>query len=181
MARAKLATGRLLWPAALAAALTLARAVPAPAAPAPSPAAPPPPPRVLTVIVNLQRPASDISLHSLVRIFRGEQRFWENGDPVYPVLPPEDAPEAREAFLSTVVRLDQRGFALLWKNLIFRGDATDPPFSPPDERHASRTVFAERGAVALVEGSGVKNLERVAKVLTVNGRDRVAADYPLKW
>src|SRR5262249_846284 len=151
------------------------------AAPAAAPPSPGRPARVVAVIVNLQRPVSDIALHNLVRIFRGEQRFWENGDPVYPVLPPEDMPELRDAFLGCVVKVDAGGFALLWKILVFRGDATDPPFSPPDERHATRTVFAERGAIAIVEGATVKNLERVAKVLTVNGRDRDADDYPLKW
>jgi hypothetical protein len=80
-----------------------------------------------------------------------------------------------------VVKLDARGFALHWKNLIFRGDATEAPRSPPDERAAARAVFAERGSIALVDGSVVKNLEQVAKILTVNGKSREAADYPLKW
>jgi hypothetical protein len=137
--------------------------------------------RVLVVLVNLQRPESDIPLRSLVRIFRGEQRFWDNGDRVYPVLPPEDLPGAREDFLAAVVKLDSRGFALHWRNLLFRGDATDQPISPPDEKHAVQTVFAERGAIALVAGSGVKNLGQVAKVLTVNGVDRGTASYALKW
>jgi len=137
--------------------------------------------RALVVIVNLQRPEADIPLRSIVRIFRGEQRFWENGDRVYPVLPPDDLGGARDEFLGSVVKLDSRGFGLHWRNLLFRGDATDQPISPPDERHAVQNVFAERGAIALVEGSGVKNLGKVAKVLTINGRDRDAIEYPLKW
>jgi hypothetical protein len=137
--------------------------------------------QALAVVVNLQRPGTDISLHALARFFRGEQRFWENGDRVYLVLPPEDVAESRAAFLSSVVKLDPRSYALHWRNLIFRGDVTEQPISPPDERHAVQTVFAERGAIAIVEGSTTRNLERVAKVLTVNGLDREARDYPLRW
>jgi hypothetical protein len=137
--------------------------------------------RTLLVVVNLKRPESDLSLHALSRFFRGEQRFWENGDRSYPVLPPEDIPEARAAFLSSVVKLDQRRFTLHWRNLVFRGDVTDQPISPPDEKRAVQSVFAERGAIAIVEGSAIKNLDRVAKILTVNGRSREDADYPLKW
>jgi hypothetical protein len=137
--------------------------------------------RALIVVVNLKRPEMDLPLHALSRLFRGEQRFWNNGDRAYPVLPPEDLPEARASFLASVVKLDQRGFGLLWRNLVFRGDATDQPISPPDERRAVQSVFAERGAIAIVEGSGIRNLDRVAKILTVNGHDRDDADYPLKW
>jgi hypothetical protein len=137
--------------------------------------------RTLLVVVNLKRPESDLPLHALSRFFRGEQRFWENGDRAYPVLPPEDIPEARASFLASVVKLDQRGFTLLWRNLVFRGDVTDQPISPPDERRAVQSVFAERGAIAIVEGHAIKNLDRVAKILTVNGRSRDDADYPLKW
>jgi hypothetical protein len=136
--------------------------------------------RVLVVLVNLQRPESDIPLRSLVRMYRGEQRFWENNDRVYAVLPPDDLAGMKEDFLTSVIKLDPRGFALHWRNLIFRGDATDQPIAPPDERHAVQTVFAERGAIALVEGSGVKNLEKVAKVLTVSGIDRNDPGYPLR-
>ena len=97
------------------------------------------------------------------------------------MLPPEDLPEARASFLSTVVKLDQRGFTLHWRNLVFRGDVTDQPISPADERRAVQSVFAERGAIAIVEGSAIRNLDRVAKILTVNGHGRDDADYPLKW
>src|SRR3954469_24884476 len=137
--------------------------------------------RVLVVLVNLQRPESDIPLRSVVRMYRGEQRFWDNNDRVYPLLPPDDLAGMKEDFLASVIKLDPRGFALHWRNLIFRGDATDQPIAPPDERHAAQTVFAERGAIALVEGSSVKNLAKVAKVLTVNGIDRSAPEYPLRW
>jgi hypothetical protein len=137
--------------------------------------------RPLLVVVNLKRPESDLSLHELSRFFRGEQRFWNNGDRAYPVLPPEDNPEARSTFLATVVKLDQRGFSLHWRNLVFRGDVTDQPISPPDERRAVQSAFAERGAIAIVEGGVTKNLDRVAKILTIDGRGRDDADYPLKW
>ena len=143
--------------------------------------APHPGGRALLVVVNLKRPETDLPLHELSRFFRGAQRFWDNGDRAYPVLPPEDLPEARAAFLSSVVKLDQRGFTLHWRNLVFRGDVTDQPISPPDERRAVQSVFAERGAIAIVEGSAIRNLDKVAKILTVNGRGRDDADYPLKW
>ena len=143
--------------------------------------APRPGGRPLLVVVNLKRPESDLTLHELSRFFRGEQRFWNNGDRAYPVLPPEDIPEARSTFLATVVKLDARGYALHWRNLVFRGDVTDQPISPPDERRAVQSAFAERGAIAIVEGSAIKNLDRVAKILTINGRGRDDADYPLKW
>jgi hypothetical protein len=143
--------------------------------------APRPPGRTLLVVVNLKRPESELTLHELSRFFRGEQRFWNNGDRAYPVLPPEDLPDARTSFFSTVVKLDQRGFTLHWRNLVFRGDVTDQPISPPDERHAVQSVFAERGAIAIVEGTAIRNLDRVAKILAVNGHGRDDADYPLKW
>jgi hypothetical protein len=163
--------------AILALALVMAAALGTPGASA----QPPRPGRTLLVAVNLQRPEADIPLRALARVFRGEQRFWENGDRVYPVLVPEDQPEARAAFLGSVVKLEARAFALHWRNLVFRGDVTDQPISPPDERRAVQSVFAERGAIALVEGTATRNLSRVAKVLTVDGRAREAADYPLKW
>jgi hypothetical protein len=142
--------------------------------------APRAPGRALLVVVNLKRPEADLTLHELSRLFRGEQRFWNNGDRAYPVLPPEDLPDARTGFLSSVVKLDQRGFTLHWRNLVFRGDVTDQPISPPDERRAVQSVFAER-AIAIVEGTAIRNLDRVAKILTVNGHVRDDADYPLKW
>ncbi|HZM52731.1 MAG TPA: hypothetical protein VFE68_19665 [Vicinamibacteria bacterium] len=137
--------------------------------------------RAFLVVVNLKRPEADLTLHELSRFFRGEQRFWNNGDRAYPVLPPEDLPDARAIFLSSVIKLDQRGFTLHWRNLVFRGDATDQPISPADERRAVQSVFAERGAIAIVEGSAIRNLDRVAKILTVNGHVRDDADYPLRW
>jgi len=142
---------------------------------------PHPPGRTLLVVVNLKRPESDLTLHELSRFFRGEQRFWNNGDRAYPVLPPEDLPDARTSFLSSVTKLDARGFTLHWRNLVFRGDVTDQPISPPDERRAVQSVFAERGAIAIVEGTAIRNLPQVAKILTVNGHGRDDADYALKW
>jgi hypothetical protein len=168
------ATSRFVAPA-LFLALTVAARLASPADP-PRPAG-----LTLAVVVNRQRPETDISQHTLARLFRGEQRFWENGDRVYLVLPPEDIPDARAGFLSTVVKLDPRGYAFHWRNLVFRGDVTEQPISPPDERHAVQTVFAERGTIAIVEGSSTKNLDKVAKILTVNGRDREDREYPLRW
>jgi hypothetical protein len=135
----------------------------------------------LVVVLNLRRPETDIPLRTLTRIYRGEQLFWPNGDPIHAVTPPEDNPSLRESFLASVARLDGRAFVLHWKSLIFRGDATEAPVSPTDERSALRTVFAARGSVAVVEGSTVRNLATVAKVVTVDGHAKDDPTYPLKW
>lgn len=137
--------------------------------------------RRLLVIISRARPETDISQGTLARVFRGEAKFWGNERIVVLMPPTSTGEDLRRKFLERVVKLGTRDFELAWRERVFRGEAVRDPLSLPDDRAVANAVFASRHAIGLVEADKVPHLDKVVRVLTVDGKAPEAADYPLRW
>ena len=134
--------------------------------------------RIFVVIVNQARPETDLSREKLVRVFRGETKFWDNREAIRPILP---SPDAREGFISTVLKLSSRDYDRQWKERLFRGENTSVPLQFADDREAAQIVFSSPTALAIVELAKSPNLAKAVKILTVDGKAPSDADYGLRW
>ena len=136
------------------------------------------PERTFVVIVNQARPETDLSREKLVRIFRGDTKFWDTREAIRPILPSVDA---REGFISTVLKLTSRDYDRQWKERLFRGENTVVPLEFADDRQSAQIVFSSPTALAIVDLAKSPNLAKAVKILTVDGKASSDADYRMKW
>ncbi|RMH17027.1 MAG: hypothetical protein D6696_16740 [Acidobacteria bacterium] len=140
----------------------------------------PPSPVRLAVVVNGERPETDVSVAQLRRIFLGEQRFWGDGTPVHGVLPPQERPELVERFLRQTLGLPPDEYWRHWRGNVFRGVNNRKPLSLATTPATLRAVFRSRIPIAVVPAADLPAGERGLKVLAVGGKRIDDPDYPLQ-
>jgi phosphate transport system substrate-binding protein len=128
----------------------------------------------VAIIVDPSNPKADISLEELKQLFLGKRGEWPDGARAVPV-DQEAGGNTREAFNSTVLKMDQAAVERHWTDQKMRGAGVAPKVAS-SPASAVKLVAKVRGAVAYVPVSAV---DPSVKVLTVGGVAPSAAGYPI--
>ena len=83
------------------------------------------------LVVNASNPANDITRADVVKVYMGERRRWQNGDPVVPVDLSATSP-VRAAFSQEVLGRTVDAVRVHWMKLIVAGRA-QPPITATEE------------------------------------------------
>lgn len=130
----------------------------------------------VAVIVNKENPVSDVSLSRLVRIFKQETRFWENGTKIHLILQETGALE-KQIVLNKIYRMDEQGLKKYWLTKIFRGEISSFPRTLGSNEAVIRFVSEVPDAIGFIDASRVD--DRV-KVLRIKGKQSGEAGYVLR-
>src|SRR5215471_15787370 len=114
----------------------------------------------VAVIVNLSNPVGDISAAELRKIFSGDKQHWNTGLPVFVMV---RAPQAHE-----------RSVLL---NMVYSGEVQREPLELLSNGMQLEGVRAERGGIALINATDVR---QGVKVLKVDGQLPGAPRYALR-
>lgn len=125
---------------------------------------------VLVVIVHPDNAVNDITREKLCRIYKGEEKTWEDGVAIQPALYAASSSENR-IFLKSVCAMDEKAIIDLWQNQ----DKT-PPSAIEKTEWILRFVFSNPGAIAFYPaGAAAKQV----KVIRVEGKESTDPAYPI--
>ena len=130
---------------------------------------------VLAIVVSHSQGLTNISLSDLRRIYLGRISRWPDGRRIVPVVLPPTAIEQR-LFLKRALQMADIDYAQHWIGEIFRGRVAGPPHTAQSSAAARRYVAGHREAIAFIDAA---ETDGTVRILTVNGRNPEAADYPL--
>jgi len=130
----------------------------------------------IAVIVNPVNPAESITLTDLRKIFAGDKQSWSSSLPVFAMV---RAPEARErdVLLGQVLRMTESEYKQHWVKKVYSGEAQREPLTVFSNGMQLEAVRVEKGGIALIASSDVR---QGVKVLKVEGQLPGASGYPLK-
>jgi|SRR5476649_1631139 hypothetical protein len=130
---------------------------------------------VLIIVVSRSRPLTDISLSNLRRIYLGDMTRWADGRRIVPVVLPPSAVEQR-LFLKRALHMADIDYAQHWIGHIFRGRVAGPPYTAQSSAAARRFVATHPDAIAFIDAA---EADGSVRMVTINGKNRDEADYPL--
>lgn len=131
---------------------------------------------VFYVVINKSRPETMLPLKDLVRIYRGDLRFFSDKTPIVPIQPTDAT--VNRAFVTSVLKLNPPDYSRLWKEKVFRGDAAKEPLMLGKNEAVLRYVANSLRAIAIIEGPiSVDGMN--VRVLTVDGKAPGAPGYPV--
>lgn len=126
----------------------------------------------LVFVISAERPERDVPKWRLLRLFKGENQFWEDGARVQVVLPP-GGDEATSADLYAFLGMNRLGLRKLWVAKVFRGEA--PATAMPQEPETAAELLAmlrdAPGAIGVFRLSEWRRADgRNLRALTVDGK-----------
>jgi ABC-type phosphate transport system substrate-binding protein len=130
----------------------------------------------VAVIVNPSNQLEDISTADLRKIFSGEKQHWSTGLPIFPMV---RAPEAHErsVLLNLILRMSESEYKQHWVKKVYSGEVQREPLALLSNGMQLEGVRAERGGIALINLSDVR---QGVKVLKVDGRQPGGSGYTLR-
>lgn len=133
------------------------------------------------VLVNASRRETNLSLHLLARIYRGEIRFWPNRQHIAVILPPAHSSKMLDAFVKSVLNLDPKRYETHWEEKRYRGEVTVMPLKASDEEATITAVAASTNVIALLERDRALRISTnpAVKTLQIDGKPPGQAGYPL--
>lgn len=126
----------------------------------------------IAVVVHPDNSVTDISLSDLKRIYLGKVTSYESGDAI--VLTGNQ--KLDEAFYQQVLDMSVRRVRKHWMKVVFEGEYATPPTAFDDLAELRKFINRNKGAIGFVKLSDV---DSTLKMLTVEGLDPEAEDYPL--
>jgi ABC-type phosphate transport system substrate-binding protein len=130
----------------------------------------------IAVIVNPGNPVDSITTADLRKLFAGDKASWGGGITATPFVRAAPARE-RDVLLKVVLKMTDAQYQEYWIKKVYSGGAAHEPMSLMSSSMQLDAVRSQKGGIALVSASEVKD---GVKVIKVDGLMPGAAGYPLK-
>ena len=129
----------------------------------------------VVIVVNKQNPVNDLSHEKLVKIFKAEKQFWDDGRKIYLILRETGSPE-KKTLLQTVYRMDEVTLKKYWLTQIFRQEIPSFPKTLSSSEAVKRFVNQVPNAVGAIDA---QSMDDTVKALTIDGKSFHDEGYPL--
>lgn len=120
----------------------------------------------IAVIVNKANALENVSFNELVKIFRMEKKFWDDGKQIY-LVGQGSRSEAKEAVLKTIYKMDEFEIKKFWLTQIYQGSITSFPRVFTSDQSLKAFVQQIPNAVGYIDASYA---DGSVKVLRVDGK-----------
>ncbi len=129
----------------------------------------------IAVIVNKANAIEDISFYEMIKIFKMEKRFWDDGSQIYLIMQGSRSPE-KEAVLKTVYKMDEQELKKFWLAKIYQGSI--PSFPKVITSNQSVKAFVQQvpNAIGYIDAAYADDS---VKTLKVDGKRPGENGYPL--
>lgn len=130
----------------------------------------------VAVVVNQANPVDAISSIELRKIFAGEKQNWSGSLPVFVLV---RAPQARERdiMLAQILHMNESDYKAHWVRKIYSGEVQREPLVLLSNGMQLEAVRAEKGGIALIKLSDVR---QGVKVLKIDGHLPGSDGYALR-
>ena len=129
----------------------------------------------VVIVVNKQNPVNDLSHEKLVKIFKAEKQFWDDGQKIYLILRETGSPE-KKTLLQTVYQMDEVTLRKYWLTKIFRQEIPSFPKTLSSSEAVKRFVNQVPNAVGAIDA---RSMDDTVKALTIDGKSFHDEGYPL--
>lgn len=130
---------------------------------------------IVAIVVNKQNPANDLSYEKLVKIFKAEKQFWDDGQKIYLILRETGSLE-KQVLLQTVYRMDEVELKKYWLAKIFRQEIPSFPKTLSSSEAVKRFVSQVPNAVGVIDA---RSMDDTVKALTIDGKSFHDEGYSL--
>lgn len=127
------------------------------------------------MVVNLQNPATSMSLVDLRKVFAGDKRTWPGGLSIKLIVRTAGCHE--RLTMLKLLRMSESEYKLHWAAEVFRGEADAEPITVPSVGMQREAIVAFPGSITLVEAKSVKPGMKVVKL---DGLLPGSPGYPLQ-
>jgi ABC-type phosphate transport system substrate-binding protein len=130
----------------------------------------------IAVIVNHDNPIDRIRLGDLVKIFKMERKYWENGEKIYLILRDTGSKE-KDIALKMIYKTTDEGLRKYWLARLYREEITSFPKALNSNEAVIRFVNQVPNSIGFIDASFLDN--RV-KALRIDGHIPGEQGYPLR-
>lgn len=130
----------------------------------------------VAVIVNPGNPVDSITSADLRKLFMGDKASWGGGLAATPFVRSAPAHD-RDVLLKVVLKMTDAQYQEYWIKKVYSGGAAHEPLAVMSTSMQLDAVRSQKGGIALVSASEVKD---GVKVIKVDGLMPGAPGYPLK-
>lgn len=130
----------------------------------------------LDIIVNKTNPVNDISFKDLIRIFKYEKMYWDNGKKIFFIMH-ESGSYEKECVLKKIYRMTNKELKKFWISKMFKGEITSFPRTMSSNESVKRFVSSVPNAVGYIDANFTDDS---VKVLKINGKTSKDNGYILK-
>lgn len=130
----------------------------------------------IAIVVNKENITDEISFEHLVKIFKQEKQFWNDGKKIY-VIMQEVGSFEKEIILKKIYKMNDQELKKFWLNKIFKGDISSFPKTLSSSESVKRFVSQVPNAIGFIDTSLV---DESIKVLRVDGKLPEDKDYILR-
>lgn len=120
----------------------------------------------LAVIVNKENVTDGVSYKDLVKIFKQEKKYWEDGQKIYLVMHETGSSEKRIA-LKKIYKMGDEELKKFWLAKMFRGEIPSFPKTLGSSEAIKRLVGQVPNSIGLIDAALV---DGSVKVLRIEGR-----------
>ncbi|MBI5416144.1 MAG: hypothetical protein HZA29_04950 [Candidatus Omnitrophica bacterium] len=117
----------------------------------------------IAVIVNKDNAIEDVSFRELVRIFKMEKKFWDDGKQIYLVVQGSPSPE-EEAVLKMVYKMDGQELKKFWLARIYQGAIPSFPKVIASNESVKAFVRQVPNAVGYIDAAYADDNVKVLKI-----------------
>ena len=129
----------------------------------------------LAIIVSKENLTNEISFQDLVKIFKQERQYWDEGRKIYLIMPETGNPE-KAAVLRKIYKMEDQELKKFWIGKLFRQEISSFPKTLSSNESIKRFVNQVPNAIGIIDQAAVDN--RV-KVLRIDGKLPGESGYAL--
>lgn len=130
----------------------------------------------VAVVVNPANPIDSITSADLKKVFSGDKSSWGGGLSVTPFVRAAQAHE-RDVLLKVIMKMTDGQYQEFWVKKLYSGSSAHEPLAVMSNSMQLDAVRTQKGGIALITASEVKD---GVKVIKVDGVAPGGAGYPLK-
>jgi hypothetical protein len=134
---------------------------------------------VMVVVVNEDRAEDSLTRKELIRLYNGENRFWQDRSRVQIILPPNSSAEEVERFYEY---LGTSRFQLRkeWAGKVFQGKVSHMPVEPRSWAGALEQLLRKENAIAVIPQAAFREFSgKGVRVMKLEGKAPGEDGYPL--
>lgn len=129
----------------------------------------------LAVIVNKENPIDDLSSEELIRIFKQEKQYWDQGKKIY-FLMQETGSVEKEIVLRKIYKMDPEALKKFWLAKMFRGEISSFPKTLSSNGAVKRFISRSPMSIGYIDAA---EMDDSVKALSIDGKRPGEPGYSL--
>jgi len=117
----------------------------------------------VAVIVHKENATHEVSYGELVKLFKQDQQFWDDGQRIYLLLRETGSAE-KQVVLEKIYKMDARALKKFWLGKLYRGDIPSYPKTLGSNEAIARFVSQVPNAIGFIDAAYVDDRVQALRI-----------------